>query len=178
MSILRILLLYSVTRQAAGELKFVLGIWMTGKTPPAALLFRNRTDDANIPAIKAMREPARLTDTLTKSSSHSIALESAQAVADGLFCGEDCNLTANEIVNSWSPELIHPAERDDIDWQLYPRQPQCPRFGDAIDEENSELMKRFNDENQDWYRILARYTKIANFGQYYVRNIHYMKEVS
>ncbi|VDL80166.1 unnamed protein product [Nippostrongylus brasiliensis] len=209
MSILRILLLFSVTRQAAGELKFVLGIWMTGETPPAALLFRNRTDDANIATIKAMREPSRLTDdgvidmyrlgswlrkryittlsflseanqfeeTLIESSSHSTALESAQAVADGLFCGEDCNLTTNEIINSWSPVLIHPAERDDIDWLLYPRQPHCPRFNDAIDEENSELKKRFNDENQDWYRLLASYTKIANFRQYYVRNIRYMSEM-
>ncbi|WKY07465.1 hypothetical protein Q1695_007149 [Nippostrongylus brasiliensis] len=99
-------------------------------------------------------------ETVIESSARRAALESAEAVVEGLFCSKYCNTSSNDIARSWLPFAIQPARMSSIDWLLDPVPMCCKDYNDAIFVERKELYNRL--EKQEEYRKIVRY--LGRFG--------------
>ncbi|WKY07466.1 hypothetical protein Q1695_007150 [Nippostrongylus brasiliensis] len=96
-------------------------------------------------------------ETVVESSAHPAALESAEAVVEGLFCKNDCNSSHSDITYSWSPFAIYPSRMRGPDLLLDPPPFNCKEYIRAIAIENAELIRRSNSATQAWYRKIAEY---------------------
>ncbi|EYC44342.1 hypothetical protein Y032_0464g1928 [Ancylostoma ceylanicum] len=184
-----LLILLTSLNTAHSELVFVTGLWMHGDTAPGAIPYPNdENDESSWPrgfgaltnkGIKKMYDLGRWLrdryiedmkflspnnaryEVLIQSSKEPYTVESAQAVAAGLFPAEGNRVWADEGLNAWQPFYIHVNNDSSHDLVLRPAMYDCPPVDSDIEDERFEMRKKFDAEHPDLLAKLGPITGLA-----------------
>ncbi|KAL6738386.1 hypothetical protein Aduo_011938 [Ancylostoma duodenale] len=184
-----LLFLLTSLHTAHSELVFVTGLWMHGDVAPGAIPYpKDENDESSWPrgfgaltnkGIKRMYDLGqwlreRYIDDMKflspnnaryevhiQSSNVPYTVESAQAVAAGLFPAEGNRVWMDEGLGAWQPFYIQVNNDSARDLVLRPAMYDCPLVDSDIENERFEMRKKFDAEHPDLLAKLEPITGLA-----------------